>query len=331
MKLSRGMCVVAVGLAGAAVLAPGCRRGKSGEVNPIVPKVEINRTKVPLGSPIEITYTWTLEPGAKKPAQEYRALVHFLDSQKVKLFEDDHVPVPPPSQWEPGKTYTYKRTRFVPIYPYMGPVEVRMGLYPFPGRGERLALKGEDMGLREYKVATVEFVSHTENTYVTWKEGFHPPEAHAENPNIQQTWTKQEGVLSFKNPKRDVIVYLEADTCVKCFGGTVPELTMAIGPKVGVRQTIQDPDLFLLKVRVKGEDLGNDEFVDIKLSMNSSFVPKLMTPPQSNDDRVLGLRISNEVSVIEADKVGAVDGVVDAQPLVVAPPPAAQKKATKTK
>ncbi len=223
--------------------------------------------------------------------------------------------MPPPSEWEPGKTYTYKRTRFVPIYPYTGPVEVRMGLYPFPGRGERLTLKGEDAGLREYKVATVELVSHTENIYVTWKEGFHPPEAHAENPNIAQTWTKQEGVLSFKNPKKDVVVYLEADTCVKCFGETRPELTVAIGPKVGLRVPIQDPNLFLLKIRVKGDDLGTEEYVDIKLRMNASFVPKLMSPPQSNDDRVLGLRIANDVSVIEADKIGPVEGVVDAQPL----------------
>jgi hypothetical protein len=191
MNLRRGLSGVAAGLALAALLVPGCRRGKSGEVNPIVPKVEFNRMRIPLGSPVEITYTWTVEPGAKKPAQEYRALVHFLDEKRVKLFDDDHMPVPPPSQWEPGKTYTYKRTRFVPIYPYTGPVEVRMGLYPFPGRGERLALKGEDVGQREYKVAAVELLSHTENIYVAMKEGFHALEAHAENPNISQTWTKK--------------------------------------------------------------------------------------------------------------------------------------------
>ena len=43
------------------------------------------------------------------------------------LFEDDHTPQPPPSTWEPGKTYSYTRTKFVPVYPYVGEVEVRDG------------------------------------------------------------------------------------------------------------------------------------------------------------------------------------------------------------
>ena len=48
-----------------------------------------------LGSAIEVTYTWKVEPTAKKIAADYRALVHFLDSHKVMLFEDDHAPIPP--------------------------------------------------------------------------------------------------------------------------------------------------------------------------------------------------------------------------------------------
>ena len=149
------LAIALVGLVGAVVL-PACQRRKPAEVNPIVPSIKVNRTKVPLGSALEITYTWTVEPGAKKLDQNYWALVHFLDNQEVMLFSDDHQPEPPPSTWEPGKTYSYTRTRFVPVYPYVGEVEVRMGLYPYPGRGERPALKGEDKGFREYKVATLE-------------------------------------------------------------------------------------------------------------------------------------------------------------------------------
>jgi hypothetical protein len=38
----------------------------------------------------------------------------------VVLFADDHVPVPPLTTWEPSKTYTYQRTVFIPVYPYVG-------------------------------------------------------------------------------------------------------------------------------------------------------------------------------------------------------------------
>jgi hypothetical protein len=323
---------LAAAFAGAVVL-PACNRHKPAEVNPIVPSMKVNRTKVPLGSALEITYTWTLEPGAKKlqpgpgAGQDYRALVHFLDSHQVMLFDDDHMPVPPPSTWEPGRTYTYTRTRFVPVYPYVGPVEVRTGLYPYPGRGERPALKGEDRGFHEYKVAALEFLPQTENIFLVYKEGWHNPETHPENPSIERTWTKKEALVSFKNPKKDVVVYLEADTCVKCYPQT-PRLTVTVGNNVGLSFPIEDPSVFLKKIRVKAADLGTDEWVDLRLAMNQSFVPKLLTPPLNSDDRELGLNVYH-LYVAEADTAGSPAGVVDAVALAPAGPVPAAKRAAR--
>lgn len=324
MKLSRSWGLALSATLAGILLLPACNRRKSGESNPIIPSVKVNRTRAPLGSAIEVTYTWTLEPGAKKLGQDYRALVHFLDSHEVMLFEDDHTPVPPASSWEPGKTYSYTRTKFIPIYPYVGEVEVRMGLYPFPGRGERPALKGEDKGLREYKVGMMELLPQTENIFLVYKEGWHNPEAHPENPAVERTWTKKEGLVSFKNPKRDVIVYLEADTCIKCFPAP-PVLTVSVGNKVGLTIPINDASVFLKKIRVKAEDLGTDEWVDVRLSMNQSFVPKLLTPPLNNDDRELGVNVYH-LYVAEAGQAGSPEGVVDAAP--VAAPSAAPAKVT---
>jgi hypothetical protein len=307
---------LAAALAGALVL-PACARRKVAEVNPILPSIKMNRVKVPLGSALEITYTWTLEPGAKKLGQDYWALVHFLDNHEVMLFSDDHQPEPPPSTWEPGRSYSYTRTRFVPVYPYVGDVEVRMGLYPHPGRGERPALKGEDRGFREYKVATIELLPQTENIFLIWKEGWHNPETHPENPSVERTWTKKEALVSFKNPRKDVIVYLEGDTCVKCFT-KAPELTLSIGRNVGLRIPIEGPQVHLNKVRVKAADLGTDEWVDLRLAMNESFVPKNLTPPLNNDDRELGFNVYH-LYVAAAEQVGSPEGVVDAVALAPAP------------
>jgi hypothetical protein len=303
---------------------PACSRRRPAEVNPIIPSVKFNRTRVPLGSAVEITYTWTLEPGAKKLDQDYRGLVHFLDSHEVMLFDDDHTPVPPTSQWEPGRTYSYTRTRFVPVYPYVGEVEVRMGLYPYPGRGERPALKGEDKGFREYKVATLELLPQTENIFLVYKQGWHQPETHPENPSIERTWTEKEALTSFKNPKKDVIVYLQGDTCTKCFAKT-PELTISVGNNVGLRFPIEGPQVVLKKVRVKAADLGTDEWVDLRLSMNQSFVPKNLNPPLNDDDRELGFDVYH-LYVADAETVGPAEGIEDAVPLgPAAPTPGAGK------
>jgi hypothetical protein len=298
-------------------LLPACRR-KPAEVNPISPSIKVNRERAPLGSAIEVTYTWTLEPGAKKIPTGYRAFVQFLDSHKVVLFNDDHVPAPAPETWEAGKSYSYSRTVFIPIYPYVGDANVVMGLYPAQGRGERIMLKGEDMGLRAFKVAKIELQPQTENIFLVYKDGWHNPEPHPDNPAIERTWTKKEALVSFKNPRKDVIVYLEADTSPKFFK-TPPVLTVSVGEaRFGV--PIEGSDVFLKRIRVKAKDLGDLEWVDLRLAMNESFVPKLLTPPLNNDDRELGLLVYH-LHVAEADRLGDLAGrdVVDASPRPAAP------------
>ena len=315
------------GLLALVLFAPGCGRRQPAEVNDITPSIAVNRMHTPLGSAIEITYTWTLGAQAKKLDKDYHAFVHFLDSHRVQLFDDDHVPIPATNTWEPGQTYSYKRTKFVPIYPYVGDVEVRVGLTPPSGRGERPALKGDDAGLREYRVAKMELLPQTENIFLVYKEGWHTPEASPQNPSLERTWTKREGLVSFKNPKSDVIVYLEADTNAKAFTEP-PVLTVSIGGNKGLVIPIENSELFLKKIRFSKEDLGDGEWVDLRLSMNQSFVPKNLGI--NEDDRELGLLVYH-LYVGEADKLGEVpaDTVVAAGPLT--PASAAPAKAVPAK
>ena len=315
MKVGRSWKTwTAVVVAGAAAAA-GCGRRQTAEVNDIVPKFEVNRSRAPLGSAIEVTYTWQVEPTAKKLTQDHRAFVHFVDSHGVMLFEDDHTPVPPVTAWEPGKSYSYTRTKFIPVYPYVGDVDVRVGLSPV-GKGERVMLKGEDAGLREFKVAKIELLPQTENIFLVYKQGWHNPESSPQNPSIERTWTKKDALISFKNPKKDVVVYLEADTNSKAFDAP-PVLTVAVNNKAGATIAIPNSEVFMRKIRVKAADLGQDEWVDLRLSMNQSFVPKLKGV-NAHDDRELGLLVYH-LYVAEADKLGSPKDVVAAGPVTVAP------------
>ncbi len=327
MMQRRSWMAAGLVVATAAVL-PACGR-KSAEVNPIVPSFSANRTKAPLGSAIEATYTFSMEPTAKKLGQDYRVFVQFLDSHKVILFTDDHLPAVPTSSWEPGKAYTWKRTVFIPVYPYVGDVQVVMGLYPAQGKGERPALKGEDVGLRAYKAAKLEFLPQTENIFLVYKDGWHNPEAMPANPAVERTWTKKEALVSFKNPKKDVVVYLEADTCTKCYAAPAA-LTVSVNNKVGLTLPVESAELFLKKIRVKAEDLGAEDWVDLRLSMNGSFVPKQLPQvfPNATDDRELGLLVYH-LFVGDAEKLGEIpaETVVAAGPL----PAAAGAKATAAK
>jgi hypothetical protein len=305
--------VVAVAMVVSALL-PACGRRQPAEVHGITPSFKINRARAPLGSFVEVTYTWAVDASAKKLTKDYRALVHFLDSQKVMLFADDHVPTPPPSEWEAGRTYSYRRTVFIPNYPYIGDVQVVMGLY---AGHERLALKGEDLGLLAYKVANIEFLSQTENIFLLYKEGWHQPESSPENPSLERTWTEKEALASFKNPGQDVVVYLEADTNFKAFPEP-PVLTVSVVGKVGVTVPIESSEVFLKRILFKSSDLGDADWVDLKLAMSQSFVPKELG--LNDDDRELGLLVYKQLYVGEADQLGLSDAdVVVAGPLEVSP------------
>jgi hypothetical protein len=295
----------------AVTLVAGCNRRKPAEAIDVVPSLSVNRARAPLGSAIEVTYTWTVGPSFKKVDQNYRAFVHFLDSHNVILFGDDHVPSPAPSTWEPGKTYSYTRTVFIPIYPYVGDVEARVGLHP-DGRGERLALKADDAGMREYRVAKMEVLPQTENIFLVYKEGWHNPESSPQNPSLERTWTKKDALVSFKNPKKDIVVYLEADTNYKAFDFP-PVLTVNVNGRSGLVVPIDNSEVFLKKIRVKAADLGDEEWVDLRLSMNQAFVPKLKGV-NTHDDRELGLLVYH-LYVAEADKLGQLSSVVDATPV----------------
>jgi len=278
-----------------------------------------------LGSAIWITYTWKTGPAFKPLAEGYKAFVHFLDSHDAVLFGDDHVPTPSPNSWQAGQTYSYTRLLLIPIYPYVGNVKVVMGLYPMVGRGERVPLKGEDVGMRAYKVADMEFLPQTENIFLVYKEGWHSPEASPQNPSLERTWTKREGLVSFKNPKQDVMLYLEADTNFKAFPKP-PVLTVSVAGKRGVVIPIENSELLLKKIKFTKEDLGNDEWVDLRLTMNQSFVPKAL----GINDRELGLLVYH-LYLGEVDKLGKIpeDGIMVAGPVTLPSPPPAPAAGTK--
>ena len=66
MVLRRSWRTAAIVALAALAALPGCRRRKPAEVNDITPKFSVNRARAPLGSAIEVTYTWQLDPTAKK-------------------------------------------------------------------------------------------------------------------------------------------------------------------------------------------------------------------------------------------------------------------------
>ena len=145
-------------------------------------------------------------------------MVHVVDTDEELMWTDDHNPPVPTTQWKAGQTVEYTRTVFVPIFPYVGDAGIYIGLYSTTDQ-KRALLRGQDMGQRAYKVGTINLLPQTENLFTVFKEGWHPAEVADSSAAVEWQWTKKEGTLAFKNPKKDAVLYLDLDSPGKALHG----------------------------------------------------------------------------------------------------------------
>jgi hypothetical protein len=250
-------------------------------------QVALSRSKVALGSPVEMTYKFTLAPSASVGAR--RVFVHFLDADDELMWTDDHDPPTPSSQWTPGQPVEYTRTMFAPSYPYVGAAKVVVGPYS-AGANERVKLSNEDRGDRSYKVADFELLPQAENVFLIFKDGWHQTEVVSSGSNrVEWQWTKKEATLAFRNPKRDVVLFLETDN-----PSAGPEAAQSMEVRLGDQGLGTVPlarVAAVQKIPISAGQLGASEMVEVRLVADKTFVPALVPGGSNSDTRELGARV----------------------------------------
>ncbi len=284
MKISvcQGLLVAAL-----VVSASACgRSADSREPAVATPRVTLNHGRVPLGSPLQVTYEFKVAEGAGFD-QDYLVFSHFVDADGELMWTDDHHPPTPTSQWKPGQTIKYTRLLFVPVYPYVGDAALDVGLYARDGR--RLRLGGSDQGQRAYRAATLQVLPQTENIYVTFKDGWHQGEMANDSAGNEWHWTKKQATLAFRNPGRDIVLFLDVDgrtrllpapQVVGIASGGQPVASFQLGEAQEVKQ-----------VPVTAAQLGTEEKVSLTISVDQTFVPAVVTAGAQKDTRELGIRV----------------------------------------
>lgn len=265
--------------------------GKAEDTTPPVGTIEVSlsRPKVALGSPVEVTYKFTAAANAPNLGAR-RVFVHFLDADDELMWTDDHEPPTPTTEWKPGQTVEYKRTMFVPSYPYVGAAKVVAGIYA-PGTNDRLKLTNVDRGDRSYKVVDFELLPQTENIFVIFKDGWHPAEVVAEGAGrTEWQWTKKEATLAFRNPKRDVVLYLQVDNPA-AGPNTAQQLTITVGDQVLTTVPLGATESPVRTYAVTAAQLGTGDMVEMKFTADKTFVPALDPAMKSGDPRELGVRV----------------------------------------
>jgi hypothetical protein len=278
-SVRRPLCaVVLVALA----FAPGCSRKQENEPAVATPSLSLNKDRVPIGSAVTLTYKFQVAPEASFD-KNYYVFTHVLDSEGEQMWTDDHLPPTPTTSWKPGQTIEYKRTVFVPNYPYIGPAVVRLGLYDL-ATGRRLVLNAEEASRREYVVTRFQVLPTSENIFLMYKDGWHPAEVDAKNPTNEWQWTKKSAALAFQNPKKDCTLYLEYDARTDLFNPP-QQVTLKIGDQSFAQFAADTKGATLKTFPLTAAQLGTGDMVNLAIDVDRTFAPG------AGDPRELGIRV----------------------------------------
>jgi hypothetical protein len=264
-----------------------CRRKEAPAPPMATPSVTLSHERTPLGSPIDITYKFVVAPDAKF-TEDLRAMVHVVDADEELIFAFDHNPPVPTSQWKPGQTIEYTKTVFVPIYPYVGEATIQLGLHSTATQ-KRVALAGDDAGQHAYKVAKLQLQPQTENVFTIFKDGWHPGEVADHNATVEWQWTKKRATLSFKNPKKDSVFYLDLDNPGSVFSEP-QQVTVTLGGQAVDQFTLKPKEPELRKIPLKAAQLGTGELSELVISVDKTYIPAVLVAG-NKDPRELGVRV----------------------------------------
>jgi len=271
----------------AALASTGC--GQEADTAPPVAAVTlaVARPDAMVGGPVEMTYTFTVAADAPPLPDGEMVFVHFRDADGELMWTDDHPLPTSPEAWKPGAALSYRRTMFVPKIPYVGETRVELGLYA-PKTGERLPLAAPAAGRRAYAVAAFNLQLQSDALFVVFKDGWHPTEQAADNLREWQ-WSKRQATLAFRNPRKEVVLYLQLD---RATGFPEPQtVTLHIGDAEVERFSLPPNGADLRKVRLSVAQLGEGDVVEVRVEVDRTFVPGALPGSTSHDPRELGVRV----------------------------------------
>ena len=264
--------------------------GKKDDATPVAtPSLTLSRTEVAVGSPVDMIYRFAMASDAAPLTDDYTVFVHILDTDGEQLWGDDHAPPTPTRQWRPGSTIEYTRTMFVPKFPYVGDARIEVGLYS-PKTGQRVPLSGESSGDRAIRVASFTVRLAADTYYVVFKSGWYDAESSEGLVGTSWQWSKKEGTLSFRNPKRDTLLMIQLDQPAMAFQEPqqvelrVGQATVDSFPLVAGRPELR-------RISLTPQQMGNGDTVDMAVAVDKTFVPASIPQLKSSDSRELGLRV----------------------------------------
>jgi len=236
----------------------------------------------------DMTYTWKTDSTYIPNQQDYTVFVHFWHKGNM-LFQDDHLPEIPTSEWEPEKEYTYTRRIYIPGFidefdpEFKGEETLRLsvGLHsPFDRSGK---------SKRDVLSKNLEVLPPPLDTpEILYEEGWYNEEKNPKAFLKNWRWTKKEAKCLIDNPHRDALLLIRGG-----INRVALEDQMVIFEinDLVLDKFIPEKDHFERSYNIKKEMLGDRDEFTLTVSTDKTFIPA-DTIPDSKDKRELGVQIS---------------------------------------
>lgn len=236
----------------------------------------------------DMQYKWKTTKDFTRLENDLNVFVHFWHRNNL-LFQDDHIPSVPTSQWEPDKEYRYIRRIYIPKFidefdpEFKGEETLRLviGFYsPYDRTGKSKS---------EVLVKKLTVVPPPPDTpEIIYENGWYDLEI---DPNAflkQWRWTAREAVCVIDNPHRDATLVIRGGVNLEAVPGQ--KVIFMVNDTV-LDEFVPNESAFEKTYNIKKEMLGDRDEFRLVITADKTFIPAKLNP-NSKDERELGVQIS---------------------------------------
>jgi hypothetical protein len=250
---------------------------------------EITFSDTPLTDQLytEITYLWKMRENFKGFNKNYKIYVHFWGKNEKILFQDDHYPPIPTTQWTKDKEVKYTRKIYIPKFidefdpQFKGEeiVEVSIGFYNPDDKKDQFNVYNKKIKFYPPPIDTPVIVYES-----GWYDKEMNPDAHIK----EWRWTAKEAVCIIDNPYRDALLVIKGGVNKEVYKDQ--KVIIKINDNV-IEEFIPETGYFEKFIKVKKEILGDKEIFKLIIATDKTFIPAEFYP-NSTDERELGIQVS---------------------------------------
>ena len=179
-------------------------------VLPVKVEANVSQDTVMSDNVIDMDFAWTLLADKPPIESDYKVLLHFIDEKGEVLFQDDHEPPVPTTEWKKDQPVTYSRPIYIPFSVEQFNTSVVVGLYDRKNMQKKIGLTGMKTSDKPGRYAVSQLIIHASNDFtldterMDFKTGWFPLERDVQH-RLQWRWTKKEAVCALRNPGKDAV------------------------------------------------------------------------------------------------------------------------------